>query len=245
VLTDGNEYRIYNAHAPVHVDDKLFRKVSVASDSPLLIPTLELLAKDRMAENRIEVLWRAQFVDHQVKSALEEMFTHDGDLLVVNYVAGRTKNLDAEEIRSSLHRCRATFDFPVPTDVKEVSPPAKKAKKSRTGGKHTVIDVTIADLIRAGLIRPPIDLERKYKGTLLRAKITKDGNVTFNSKTYGSSSLAGGAARATVIGLKAGGKLPSTNGWTFWHIKSASGKPAPLDELRGRYLASKGTEKTG
>jgi len=29
VLTDGNEYRIYNSHAPVSVDEKLFRAVSV------------------------------------------------------------------------------------------------------------------------------------------------------------------------------------------------------------------------
>ena len=32
VLTDGNEYRIYNAHAKVHIDQKLFRHVVVAGE---------------------------------------------------------------------------------------------------------------------------------------------------------------------------------------------------------------------
>ncbi len=67
VLTDGNEYRIYNTHAPVSVEEKLFRTVRVSDDGPLLHETLELLAKDRLEENRIEQLWRANFVDRQVK----------------------------------------------------------------------------------------------------------------------------------------------------------------------------------
>ncbi len=40
VLTDGNEYRIYNAHAKVHIDQKLFKRVVVASDEPGVADTL-------------------------------------------------------------------------------------------------------------------------------------------------------------------------------------------------------------
>lgn len=33
VLTDGNEYRIYNAHAAVPIEQKLFRLVRVTDES--------------------------------------------------------------------------------------------------------------------------------------------------------------------------------------------------------------------
>jgi hypothetical protein len=69
VLTNGDEWRIYNGHAAVSVDEKLFRAVKASDESPHVIETLELLAQDRMEENRIEVLWRAHFVDRQVRAA--------------------------------------------------------------------------------------------------------------------------------------------------------------------------------
>jgi predicted type IV restriction endonuclease len=246
VLTDGNDYRIYNAHAPVHVDEKLFRKVCVDSRDPLVEATLELLAKDRMKENRIEILWRAQFVDRQVRSALEQIFTNDDDMLVVNYVASRANNLTAEEIRASLHRCNATFDFPVPKDVDEVVV-EKGVRKPKKPGKvqHSFIDVTVKQLIDAGLLHAPTELEREYKGKVLKARIEKDGRVTFDRETHHSPSLAGAMARASVIGRKTGGKLPATNGWTFWMTKDGSGQLVMLAELRDRYLANQAAEKTG
>jgi len=33
VLTNGDEYRLYNAHAPVDVEEKLFRSVTVSDDT--------------------------------------------------------------------------------------------------------------------------------------------------------------------------------------------------------------------
>ena len=40
VLTDGNEYRIYNAHAQVPVHQKLFKRVVLAADEPDVLGTL-------------------------------------------------------------------------------------------------------------------------------------------------------------------------------------------------------------
>ena len=68
-LTDGDEWRIYNSHATVPVEQKLFRIVRIAdrtttrSDAPT--PGEEPLA-DRM----IDDLWNAEFVDRQVREAL-------------------------------------------------------------------------------------------------------------------------------------------------------------------------------
>lgn len=234
VLTDGNEYRIYNAHALVHVEEKLFRKVVVDSDDSVIQPTLELLARDRMEENRLQVLWRAEFVDRQVKSALERVFSGDGDLLVVNYVASHTKDLTTEEIRQSLRRCRAIFDFPALTEVIEGEGPTRKRR--RTGRvSHKEGEVTLAMLIQAGLLQAPLALEKKYKGQLLKARLEKGGHVRFGKERYASPSMAAGMARASVIGLRENGTPPPTNGWTFWTYRTAEKLRKTLDDARQRY----------
>src|SRR5512136_1355778 len=48
VLTNGDEYRLYNAHAPVDVDGKLFRRfrISDPAQHDYTIATLQLLSKD-------------------------------------------------------------------------------------------------------------------------------------------------------------------------------------------------------
>ena len=62
VLTNGDEYRVYNAHAPVPIEEKLFRSVRVSDDGLRAADTLALLSKARMRENLIatplEVLLR-------------------------------------------------------------------------------------------------------------------------------------------------------------------------------------------
>lgn len=234
VLTDGNEYRIYNSHAPVGVDEKLFRTVRLMDDDPLVVETLELLARDRIAENRIDVLWRVNFVDKQVKAALHQLFSPDNDMLLVNYLAGKTENLDAQEIRASLVRCEPNFDFPVQPDFETQPPATRKVKAPKIGKSPAKHDVSVSDLIAAGLISPPTRLERTYKGESLTAIIEKDGRIKFGADLFDSLSLAAGAARSSVIGLPANGRHPATNGWEFWRVKDAGGKEVSLGEMRGR-----------
>ena len=245
VLTDGNEYRIYNTHAPVSVDEKLFRTIRLTDDDPLVQKTLELLAKDRMEENRIEILWRAQFVDRQVRVAIEHLLSADNDMVLVNHVMNATKNLTAAEVRASLARCQVSLDFPV-----QIEPPAALPKEKPThppGSKAspTQYDATISDLIRAGLIAPPTPLERKYKRNTLTAEIRADGSIWFAGKPYESLSKAGSAARTTVIGLKPNGKMHATNGWSFWRVRDGSGALVPVDELRQAYISKGSSEAAG
>ena len=228
VLTDGNEYRIYNTHAPVSVEEKLFRSVKASDDSPLIHETLELLAKDRMEENRIEVLWRAHFVDRHVRAAIEQLFTGEGDRLLVNHVAQHTKNLTPEEIRSSLKRCRVALDFPVPAEetIRQALGETKP-KRERSAGERS--EVTLADLIRAGLLCPPVQLEKLYKEKRLTAQIEADGAVTFHGQRFDSLSQAASAARASVLGTK---DWPATNGWTFWKLHGVGGELVDVDAVR-------------
>lgn len=245
VLTDGNEYRIYNTHAPVAVDEKLFRSVKVTDPGADVAQTLELLAKGRLEENRIEVLWRAQFIDRQVEAALYRAFAPDNDMLLVNYVAGQTENLTAEEIRDSLRRCHVSLDFPLLLDL-----PAPVPKAPGKGGKAksppASIDVALQDLVASGLLPPGTKLARIYKGKPLTATVDSDGRVRFAGEIYNSPSMAAGAARATVIGVGKDGKLPPTNGWTFWEANVGSGKPQELSALRAKFLKQAGgAEGTG
>ena len=242
VLTDGNEYRIYNSHAPVAVDKKLFRTVRVADNDPLVARTLELLAKDRLEENRIEILWRSQFVDHQVGSALEHLFSPDSDMLLVNYVHGQVKNLSTAEIRSSLARCNVSLDFPEQLDLQPPLPRGggtRHTPKAKKGTRKEPVQhaATVQDLLRVGLIPPKVKLRKRYKKKVLTATVEPDGRIRFGTTVYDSLSQAGGAARATVVGLRDDGRVPPTNGWTFWQVPMPNGEYVSIATLRQEYLS--------
>src|SRR5581483_9121984 len=68
VLTDGDEYRVYNAHAVVPFEEKLFRSVRLSDEGARTEELLELIAKERMRENWIDTLWKAHFVDRQIRA---------------------------------------------------------------------------------------------------------------------------------------------------------------------------------
>lgn len=242
VLTDGNEYRIYNSHAPVTVEEKMFRSVRISDGDSLAEETLGLLAKDRIAENRIAVLWRAHFVDRQVRAALEQLFSAESDLLLVNHIAKQAKNLSPEEIRASLGRCQVQLDFPL-VDQQLLQDETRRSRKDTTRAAGTrspaQISVSVLDLIQAGLLRPPVSLECHYKGRDLHAEIQPDGSVLFEGKKYHSLSTAAGMARATIIGHKPGRNFPQTNGWTFWKCRGSSGSLVEVDSARQEFLTTR------
>jgi hypothetical protein len=95
-------------------------------------------------------------------------------------------------------------------------------------------DVSVTDLAAAGLLSLPAELERKYRGIVLRAPIEPDGRIRFGKQVYDSLSTAASAARAQIIGLRAGGRFPPTNGWTFWKLRRATGDSVELATVRSR-----------
>jgi hypothetical protein len=83
VLTNGDEYRIYNSHAPVDVDEKLFRTVRLSdSETRYLTDTLLLLGRDMMRGSMLDELWKAHFIDRNVRSALENILAQPDSGLV-------------------------------------------------------------------------------------------------------------------------------------------------------------------
>jgi hypothetical protein len=246
VLTDGNEYRIYNAHAQVPVNQKLFRRVVVGSDDPDVQATLLLLSKAQLQGTVIDDLWRQYFVDRQVKQAAEGLSGIEpaGDFL--RLIRKRVPALSLTDVRQSLGRATLSLDYraaqPAPTPPagrKTPAPPApgtalvpieQSAGSDKTPWRH----VTLHDLISSGTVRLPLDIETTYKGRRLTARIEADGNVTWNGTTYDSLSIAGGMARKSIVGAPPGREYPPTNGWTFWRFKDSDGRLALVDVLRQR-----------
>lgn len=233
VLTNGDEYRLYNTHAPVHVDEKLFRKVRVSDPASGAAETLQLLSKQRLAENRLQAMWRGHFVDGRVRAALEELFSSEGSGSLARLVAKGTTDLTKREIEDSIARCQVEFSFPVVEEAARPAPARKRKPPAKPRKPRPSSDITLRDLIEAGLLGSRTTLTRRFKGKDLTATVNSDGTVTFGAETYNSPSQAGGAARATVIGLRDDGRVPATNGWTFWRVLTKEGEVS-LDTIRAK-----------
>jgi len=231
VLTNGDLYRLYNAHAPVSVDEKLFREVRVSdpAQDKFSLDTLSLLSKDAMGEKLIDVFWKAHFIDRHVKEALEDL-VHSGDRRLIKLVRGKASRLMEvahSEVEESLKRAEVRVDFSVIIVRPELSD---------DGGGIEPPRVKVTDLMRAGFINPPLKLEKEYKGVHLTATIQQDGRVIFDGEPYNSLSIAGGMARKSVIGAPPGRPYPQTNGWTFWRYRDTeTGKLEQINRLRERY----------
>lgn len=222
-LTDGDEWRLYNAHAEVPVEQKLFWSVRV-SEAGTAAEMLRLLARTAMGEPDLERLWRRHFIDSRVRGALEDLFDGGGDASLVKFVRKRVQGVSAAEIRASLAQVQVSFDFPPPGDPPPPPPPGR---------------VTVLDLVQVELLKPQQELFSAYKGRDLRARIEPDGRLRFGDRTVDSPSMAASLAIASVRG-KVRGKYPAAAGWTFWKTTGPDGKQRSLDDVRREYLAKQG-----
>ena len=193
VLTNGDEYRIYNAHAGVPVEEKLFRRVFVTADDGVALETLALLSKESVAE--LEALWQEDFIDRQVGAALSGLFEPEPDPGLVRLLRKRLPaELSPRDVRSALVRSRAprggdaTLEGHAPPPApREAAPATSGEGEAPAHGEGTPWgEVKLGDIISAGLLRPPVELFRRYKSNDLRARIEPDGRVSFGGQVYGT-----------------------------------------------------------
>jgi hypothetical protein len=251
VLTNGDEYRIYNVHAPVPAEDKLFRSARISDESTQPADLLALIAKERMTENWIDTLWKAHFVDRQLKVVIDELFAGEPEATLVNLIAKRVSALSRADIKAGLTRARVHVDFPIEPLPPGSRPPALRiverpqpgpggtARRGRQRAAQPAA-ISLQELIGAGLIKPPLDLEKTYLGHRLTARVEADGSVAFGGQRYDSLSTAGGVARASVPGAPSDRDYPQTNGWIFWRFRDTDGRLKPIDDLRQRYRTASG-----
>jgi hypothetical protein len=205
VLTNGDEYRMYNAHAPVPVEEKLFRTVRVSESVDEAADALALLSKPRMLENSLTALWRAHSIDRRVGGAVNALFSPEPTDWFVRRLAKQLDGLTPSDVRAALARARISLDFPTeePGAIPVQGAPAVARPRTPKGGRKkppVVYGVSVQDLIAANLLRTPLALTQKYLGQEVTARLETDGRVTFDGQTYDSLSVAAGMARVSVKG---------------------------------------------
>jgi hypothetical protein len=249
VLTDGDEYRFYNATAPLDAEEKLFCRVRLTADEPgEAAKTLTLISRRNMEENILDVLWSAHYVDRRVKHALQDMFS-TVDRSLVRVIRQRAPTLSPKDIVETIRRLdiRVESATPVPepsaplhkTPLPAVRPRGKekvsRAKAAKKTKKH--FGAKLSDVIGAGLLSPPLKLFRKFKGQVMEATLLPDGSVEMRGTRYESCSTAAEVARSFLTGRRM-----NTNRWVFWQYVDGKGKKTTLIEARERYLSIRNSD---
>ena len=112
-----------------------------------------------------------------------------------------------------------------------------RRKSKRTGPPGAELGVLVSGLIEAGLIVPPLSLERRYLDQLLEARIEPDGSVTCKGRVFWTLSSAASYARSTCTGTpETGPHRLSSNGWSFWQFRNEDGELESMRGLRRRFL---------
>lgn len=243
VLTDGDEYRFYNATAAVDAEEKLFFRIRLTeTNEDEVVKTLNLISRSNLADNILDVLWSAHFVDRRVKECFKRMLVNR-DKALIRLIRKRTPKLLPKEIAKSLRRLEIRIEssaVPIELAGKGSAPivTPERIEKLRAAGRKAAEtrklrgNVTLISLISASHLTAPLRLFRRYKGHDLEATLRADGKVEFRGKLFDSCSSAAEVARGTVTGRKM-----NTNGWAFWQFQDAKGKKQPLDTARQAYFA--------
>ena len=88
------------------------------------------------------------------------------------------------------------------------------------------IEVSLADLISAGIVKSGRKIRASYKGTDYNGTIQKDGTVKVEGNVYDSLSTAGRAVQRM-----GGNENPAVNGWAFFKV-NVEGEWVPISTLR-------------
>ena len=88
------------------------------------------------------------------------------------------------------------------------------------------IEVSLAQLVEAGVVKAGRKIVASYKGKDYSGSIQKDGRVKVEGEVYDSLSTAGRAVMRS-----AGNEKPAVNGWAFFKV-SVQGEWVPISTLR-------------
>jgi hypothetical protein len=237
VLTDGDEYRFYNATAPIDAEEKMFCRMRLTEVAPAeAAKALSLMTRGNLEENLLESLWVSYYVDRRVKAAIRDMFATPTKG-VIDMLRKAVPKLTPKEVADSIRRLDIRIESPAALpDVRQPRAARKSAgavagiaNGPRSGG--AVHRVRLSEVIAAGLLRPPVRIFRRYKGQDLEATILPDGMVECKGKRYPTCSGAADAARAAITG-----RPMNTNGWAFWQYRDNDGKTRHLELARKALL---------
>jgi len=247
VLTNGAEWRVFNAHAPVPIEQKLFRTVRVDEDLDGAVAILDLLSKENMRDMRIEEMWNGFFIDRKVHDALTKLFGGSEPAKeIVSAVRHRAADLKLSDVRESLARVRAVFDFPALdapgpkpapgfTSIRVTPAIGMKTAPGRKHVQKLERALSVKKLLDLGKLSAGTILEATYLGQRHTAEVLPDGGIAYAGTPYKSLSAAGGSMAFAVKPPGEGISAPSIDGWAFWRLRDEkTGELVSLKEIRRR-----------
>jgi hypothetical protein len=249
VITDGDAWHLYDAHATEPGKDRLYRVVSVSDDEESAAEVLLLLTKEALRAGTLQELRRGERADRQLEEGLHRLFDTNGP--VAHELEALLKpllpDLAPVELRGALSRLRLDISFerqrPAAASARSASPvPARSAGTRPSGtGKlqrrsppttyRSVSEIearlTVRDLMAADRLVPG-PLTGTYKGETYSAELLADGTIEYRGTVYSSVSSAACAVK----------RVSTDRGWNWWYTEDHhSGDRVTLLEVRRRWAA--------
>lgn len=110
VLTNGREWRVYNAHAETDIDGKQFFSIDLAKSSSDEAETLlGLLSRTNMVGSAIDAAWQSQKIDAEVREQFASLL-EDGTL--ARTISKKLDRITLAEVKASLHRADIGISHP-------------------------------------------------------------------------------------------------------------------------------------
>lgn len=169
VLTDGEEYRIYNSHAPVDAEQKLFRVVRITDEAATqeTLNTLHLLSKSSIKTDELSKVWDMLFVERQVGDVLKALLAAPPHNLV-SLVAKHCRDVTPRQVRDCLSRAEVQIAFrPAGSAPPAIAAPQKTRTPEAT--RYIVIQGERRDCKRA-----PDIFVQTAEWLVQRGKLTAD-----------------------------------------------------------------------
>ncbi|MFI1887290.1 restriction system modified-DNA reader domain-containing protein [Streptomyces jumonjinensis] len=251
VVTNGDEWHLFNAYGTAPGQDRLYRAVKVTEAGHETARVLSLLSKDSLRSDTLQRLWLADRADRQISTALRQVLTptgqgHDGLLAALSPLLPKCSQRD---IQDSLSRLRVSLDFSPPTfgtqaPIPQGPRPTATAQKPRrthppiTGAERST---TLADLLNAGRLLPGDLLRSTYKGVEHTAELHADGSLVISAlgMIFKSLSAAAVAVKHAVNGSNPQDEKITDRGWPFWSATDhVVGDQASLLKIRYRHAES-------
>jgi hypothetical protein len=231
IVTNGDEYRIYNLAAPVPFAEKLFHKMRVTDPQSPVAETLALFSKERV--DRLEAEWESHYADRCVRAALDRLLAPPASAGLVALIQEHVQNVSVEQIQESLRRIHA--------GQSPGAQPAGKAPPNPGAGGSEHHKVSLKDLVDkdVGVLKPPVQLTSSYKGHELQAQLCEDGAIVFREKKFWKATPAAHSAQIAATGQEA-----PVDGWKFWRYQDENGVFHLLEVAKELFLKKQATRRT-
>lgn len=232
-LTDGDNWRIYNTHAPVDADEKELRRISITLD--INVSDLSLLSKENFQGSALRNIWDLEFTGKHLLRTLSKLVSESNPALV-SLLKRESRLIERDAIKQVLPCISLSIDFSTRSVTK---PTIQKVKVGGTGKRKDVIKLKLIDLINAGKLTVGASLQgrkpRSATGNYPNATVLADGALEVESKQFYSPSGAGSFARH-FLHKKGLPKDYPTDGYDFWLYNGKT-----LDDLRSELVNSSPT----